>query len=77
MTERQEKKEAVKLAKNLFQMSFGRIYKRDIVLLETYYDGKRLDSILFRNHYTGREYRVLFDLESQMYFIEEMNDRFS
>lgn len=72
MTERQEKIAAVKLAKKLFQMNYGRIYRKDITLLETGFYGDKIDMILFRNDYTGREYRVCFDLESRTYFIDKM-----
>ena len=72
MTERQEKIAAVRLAKKLFQMNYGRIYRKDITLLETGFFGDKSDMILFRNDYTGREYRICFDMESRTYFIDEM-----
>lgn len=73
MTERQEKVQAVKIARRLFQAFFGRIYKKDITLLETGFDGVGIDYVLFRNDFTGRQYRISGNPATGDYQIDEID----
>ena len=73
MTDRQERIRATRLALKMFRNRFGRIQWHDIQLLESGYDGVRIDYVLFRNRFTKREYRVCFDYTAKSYFIDEMD----
>lgn len=72
MTFRQEKTEAVNLAKRLFQAAYGRIHKKDICLLEMGSDGYGIDYVLFRNDFTGRDYRITGTPILNDYVIDEV-----
>ena len=74
MTINQEKAEAVRIAMKLFQAFYGRAYKKDILILETSSNGKGLDYILFRNRFTGAEFRITGNAETGDYTIEEIDD---
>ena len=73
MTEKQEVKQAIRIIRKLFQAFFGRIYTKDITLLETGFDGVGLDYILFRNDFTGRQYRISGTPETGDYVIDEVD----
>lgn len=65
------KKEIVKVAKRAFELRFGRIYEKDIVLLESYFDGSKVDYVLFRNRFNNRYFRVEYCAHCGRYQIEE------
>ena len=73
MTEKQEVKQAIRIIRKLFQAFFGRIYTKDITLLETGSDGVGLDDILFRNDFTGRKYRISGTPATGDYVIDEVD----
>ena len=52
MTEKQEVKQAIRIVRKLFQAFFGRIYTKDITLLETGFDGVGIDYTFFRTSST-------------------------
>lgn len=78
MTEQQiikrEKIEATKIALKLFQAFYGRAYKKDILLLETGFNGKGCDYVLFRNTFTGAEFCITGNPATGDYKIEELDD---
>lgn len=73
MTEKQEVKQAIRIVRKLFQAFFGRIYKKDITLLETGFDGVGIDYVLFRNDFTGRRYRISGTPATGDYVIDEVD----
>jgi hypothetical protein len=71
MTEKKERIKSIKIARQAFEKRFGRITRKDVTLLENGFDGERIDYVLFRNDFTGREYRVDFDARQYEYVIYE------
>ena len=65
---------AVAIAPKLFQAFYGRAYKKDILLLETGGSGDNVDYILFRNRFTGAEFRITGDPVTGNYTIEEIEE---
>lgn len=74
MNEQKERNEAIKIAKQAFERRYGRIYNSDIALLETSFDGKRIDYVLFKNKFTGWDYRVDYSETRGKYYCEEVED---
>lgn len=74
MTQKQETEKAVAIALKLFQAFYGRAYKKDILLLETGGSGDNVDYILFRNRFTGADFRITGDPATGDYTIEEITD---
>ena len=72
MNEKKEIQEATKIAKLAFEKRFGRIYAADILLLETGFDGVRIDYVMFRNKFTNRHLRVTYDNARRRYDIDEV-----
>lgn len=73
MTEKQEVEQAIRIIRKLFRAFFGRIYTKDITLLEMSFDGVGIDYILFRNDFTGRQYRISGTPETGDYVIDEVD----
>ena len=74
MTQKQETEKAVAIALKLFQAFYGRAYKKDILLLETGGSGEDVDYILFRNRFTGAEFRITGDPKTGNYTIDEIDE---
>lgn len=74
MTEKQENRQAVKIVRKLFQTFYGRIYDKDITLLETSFNGSGIDYIFFRNNFTGAEFRITGNPATGDYSIEQIDD---
>lgn len=74
MTQKQETEKAVAISIKLFQAFYGRAFKKDILLLETGFDGSGFDYILFRNRFTGADYRITGNPKTGDYTIEEIEE---
>lgn len=74
MTQKQETDKAVAVVMKCFQAFYGRIFKKDILLLETGFDGDDCDYILFRNRFTGADFRITGNPKTGDYTIEEITD---